>query len=381
MPYQILSVIVLFLITTSCASVQKTAPVSESAIADLNPAFNAGEYRSSEDGVVILMDASSSMGESYDGYRKFDIAKAFVNRMNRTLPPISAITGLRTFGHAPQLSARNTELFYGMEGYDRSKLNQSLSDISVPGGPTPMADAIYAAGEDLKKIKGKKALVIVSDGKDLDQSPVIAARHLNTLFSENICIVTVLVGEDEEGRTLMENISSVSACGHTMAALKSDTSEPPARYVTDLRLKKAVVTTVEPKIPQKKEIGLGYHPPEPAIKKLEKIHFNFDDAALTKQAQLILDAHIQKLLDSPDVRIIIQGHASASGKKEYNQRLSEKRALSVKKYLETIGRIAPERLTIVGFGETKPFAIEPDPGKTDSPQARSNRRVVFELSD
>ena len=53
--------------------------------------------------------------------------------------------------------------------------------------------------------------------------------------------------------------------------------------------------------------------------------------------------------------ISVYGHADSTGPEDYNQRLSERRALSVSNYLAAQG-VAPARLRAVGFGESRPIA-------------------------
>ncbi|MBC8019155.1 MAG: outer membrane beta-barrel domain-containing protein [Verrucomicrobia bacterium] len=52
----------------------------------------------------------------------------------------------------------------------------------------------------------------------------------------------------------------------------------------------------------------------------------------------------------------ISGHTDNVGTDKYNIKLSQRRAASVKKYLEEKFNIAPERLTTEGYGESKPIA-------------------------
>ncbi|MBK5275695.1 MAG: outer membrane beta-barrel domain-containing protein [Desulfuromonadales bacterium] len=52
----------------------------------------------------------------------------------------------------------------------------------------------------------------------------------------------------------------------------------------------------------------------------------------------------------------ISGHTDSVGTDKYNIKLSQRRAASVKKYLEEKFNIAPERLTTEGYGESKPIA-------------------------
>ena len=67
----------------------------------------------------------------------------------------------------------------------------------------------------------------------------------------------------------------------------------------------------------------------------------------------------------------IEVHSDATGSEDFNQKLSEKRALGVAKALVAKG-IDCKRLVAVGFGSSKPIADNKTPeGKA------ANRRVVF----
>jgi outer membrane protein OmpA-like peptidoglycan-associated protein len=79
------------------------------------------------------------------------------------------------------------------------------------------------------------------------------------------------------------------------------------------------------------------------------------------------------------MKIRIAGYASASGTKEYNQKLSERRATSVKNYLVQEGGIAQDRLSIIGYGDTRPAEYEPVPSDIYSEAAKANMRVLFEV--
>ncbi len=69
----------------------------------------------------------------------------------------------------------------------------------------------------------------------------------------------------------------------------------------------------------------------------------------------------------------IEGHTDSSGSEQYNQTLSEKRALSVKDYLVSKGVIGA-RLTTAGYGELRPVASnETAMGKAQ------NRRVEVQI--
>ncbi|MFC5077672.1 Outer membrane porin F precursor [Vibrio thalassae] len=76
------------------------------------------------------------------------------------------------------------------------------------------------------------------------------------------------------------------------------------------------------------------------------------------------------LKEYPDTKIEIQGYASAVGNPEKNLVLSKNRAEVVRETIIGHG-IAPERLTIVGYGDTRPEEI----GDTEFAHAM-NRKVV-----
>lgn len=73
------------------------------------------------------------------------------------------------------------------------------------------------------------------------------------------------------------------------------------------------------------------------------VTFAFDSSNLTSVAKTNLDKLSQVLINNPDTNINIYGHTDSKGSDEYNQKLSERRANSVKAYLAGKG-IASSRL-------------------------------------
>ncbi len=111
----------------------------------------------------------------------------------------------------------------------------------------------------------------------------------------------------------------------------------------------------------------------------EEVHFEHDKADITPRARVMLEKNILILKDIPEAEVRIAGHTSLSGSKAYNKKLSEKRAVTIRNFLIREGGIAPERLFIIGYGDTNPVAEESNPGETDSGAARLNRRGVFQI--
>lgn len=107
-------------------------------------------------------------------------------------------------------------------------------------------------------------------------------------------------------------------------------------------------------------------------------HFEFDESALSIDAKALLDADVEALKSNPKINVRMAGYTSAKGSDESNQLLSEQRAHAVRDYLIEQG-IAPERISVIGYGRTKPALFEVSPGDDESKEAMANMRVLFEI--
>jgi outer membrane protein OmpA-like peptidoglycan-associated protein len=99
------------------------------------------------------------------------------------------------------------------------------------------------------------------------------------------------------------------------------------------------------------------------------IQFAINSSELTASSKTNLTDLAKVLNKYADTNVLIEGHTDITGKRDYNQTLSEKRAASVSNYLKSIG-VTGERITNVGYGPDQPVA---DNG-TDAGRAQ-NRRV------
>jgi OOP family OmpA-OmpF porin len=102
---------------------------------------------------------------------------------------------------------------------------------------------------------------------------------------------------------------------------------------------------------------------------LRGVNFDFDKATIRPDAKVILDEAAAILKRNPDVHVNVDGYTDSIGTKEYNQKLSERRAASVADYLSQQG-VSRSNLTPRGFGEDNPV----DSNKTKEGRAK-NRRV------
>jgi len=102
---------------------------------------------------------------------------------------------------------------------------------------------------------------------------------------------------------------------------------------------------------------------------LRGVNFDFDKSTIRPDAKVILDEAAAILKRNPDVKVNVDGYTDSIGTKEYNQKLSERRAAAVADYLGQQG-INRSNLIPRGFGLTNPV----DSNKTPEGRAK-NRRV------
>ncbi|EDM35792.1 OmpA/MotB:Rickettsia 17 kDa surface antigen [Pedobacter sp. BAL39] len=114
----------------------------------------------------------------------------------------------------------------------------------------------------------------------------------------------------------------------------------------------------------------------------EGIKFTFSSEVLFPTNSSILNeaskkklAEVAKVISEqkPAPAVLIEGHSDKTGTAPYNQWLSEKRAVSVKTYLVSLG-IAASKIRTAGQGDTKPV------GDNKTKEGRlQNRRVEITL--
>lgn len=125
-------------------------------------------------------------------------------------------------------------------------------------------------------------------------------------------------------------------------------------------------------------------PPPPPPARFEKVTmsatelFGFDSAKLNPNQPKLDDiANVLNANSSID-NVVISGYADRLGSDKYNQKLSERRALSVKEYLVGKG-VAANRLNAVGKGEANPVVECNDKKRADLIKClEPNRRVEVE---
>jgi len=339
--------------------------------------FNSTDYVSSVDNFLIIMDASSSMDDPYNGNKKFIIASEIIKRMGQTLPELDQNAGLRSFGHNPQVSGKSSVLFYGMEKYTQKGLNEKLGLILNAGGTSAMHTALTGAGQDLKNFSGKTPVIIISDGQEaLDlESPITlkAAQALKDQMGAGLCFYPILIGNNEKGVVLMDEIAKIGQCGFSTNADKLMTGSGMGQFVQDVFLaKKPMAKAPAPVAVTPKVVAT------PVIENVwvvDEAYFDFDKIIIKPAGFDFLNTVVDVLKSRPELFVKIQGHTDSIGTKAYNDVLSLQRAEAVKSYLTNRG-IDKNRLSCEGFGFSKPV----ESNKTAKGRALNRRVELYPIT-
>jgi len=107
-----------------------------------------------------------------------------------------------------------------------------------------------------------------------------------------------------------------------------------------------------------------------------EVHFDFDsDAIHTESVEDIEAAAVVMTNHFPDSRFRVAGYTDAAGSADYNQELSERRAMAVWRQLVDEYGVTPDRLESVGFGEDSESQAETE----DAAASAKRRRVELQI--
>ncbi len=143
-----------------------------------------------------------------------------------------------------------------------------------------------------------------------------------------------------------------------------------------------VIYVAEEKRMQERLERIGAQPTEEDktfILAFEDVHFQYDKSTLTPEAKEVIKTTILKMKVNPKNHIRIAGYTSAAGTDDYNMKLSQRRAKVVEDYLVEEGLVTQDRLSTIGYGDTRPEMHEAAPSHHYSTAAKANMRVLFEV--
>jgi peptidoglycan-associated lipoprotein len=103
----------------------------------------------------------------------------------------------------------------------------------------------------------------------------------------------------------------------------------------------------------------------------DRVFFGYDQSDLSAEARATLERQAAWLKQYPNVSVTIEGHADERGTREYNLALGERRANSLKSYLQSLG-IDGSRLQTISYGKERPAV----PENSDAAFSQNRRGVT-----
>jgi OOP family OmpA-OmpF porin len=366
--------IVCLMVFSLLAFVVFTVPVLAGS-QDLTMKLKSGQYVQNADNFYIIFDKTGSMSNFYTCWglqsRKIIFEKALVKTFNRTIPDLSLMAGMRTLG-SNYRDFDVTKSVYGIVKYDPGSLDAVIQKLKSPLGDSPLEAAIMAAGNDLRTVQGKIALVIFSDGEDMGNAPVKAAAGVKNQYGDKLCIYTVQVGNDENGGKVLSQVAQAGQCGISVKGDKLGSDAEMTAFVERIFLAQKIAGAPHEVMKEAAVQREASASKEVSMKLL--VEFDTGKAVVKPKYHKEIKKVADFMKENPDTKVAIEGHTDSVGKEAANVKLSQRRAEAIVSYLVAKFGIDKSRLTAVGYGPKKPVASN----KTADGRAK-NRRVEAKI--
>lgn len=143
------------------------------------------------------------------------------------------------------------------------------------------------------------------------------------------------------------------------AAYPAQTDTAPSLSMTDLsgteRPSSGIaMTKVDPATARRQMDEMRAEQTATAAAGLRDVFFGYDSWNISEEGRQALIRDAEWLRMHPAVQLKVEGHCDERGSTTYNFVLAEKRAKSVRNYLNELG-IRPDRFTVVSYGKERPF--------------------------
>ena len=282
------------------------------------------------DSFDFLVDYSGSMMMHYRpgdivAAEKMEMAKEIMLVVNNKLAPLSYTAGVHTFSPFEEVLPMGP---YNKDAF-AAAVGTLSSDWDTFYRMTAIGDGVQLFSPVAQTMPGRSAIIMISDGlSNRGTNPVDQVRALYAA-NPSAVIHVVSLADEPEGKAILDQIAALN---------------PNTVYVSGFELlnnEQAMNQFI---------YDVFYTCGETLV--LRSVQFAFDSAALDGTAKGIL-REAATMLNAQSGTIYVDGHTCSVGTDQYNQRLSERRANSVRNYLIEQG-VPANRLIARGFGESRP---------------------------
>ena len=111
---------------------------------------------------------------------------------------------------------------------------------------------------------------------------------------------------------------------------------------------------------------------------IDNIYYEFNRAEIREDAKPALNSIIDILTENPKIIVELASHTDCRGEDDYNLDLSDRRAASAVSYIREVGNVSADRITSVGYGETR-LEIDCNCDDCTEEEHQINRRTTFKI--
>jgi OOP family OmpA-OmpF porin len=309
-------------------------------------AAQAQTLRPKVDNFILFFDHSGSMVQNSEMFKahKLVLAKSLALRMNAVIPLLGYQSGVSTFAPFETQLTPTT--------YNRPAIATTVNSIDtkyeIYGRNTPMGFGLDKIDPVLSTMRGRTALIVFTDGNsNYGNDPVTEAQALYAKYP-NLCIHIVSYADKDHGKEVVSQIRGLKSCTVVGDPMAMESDAGMNQFVRDVFYETAPEQAAAPRAMT----------PAPAPAgtceniTLGNMNFAFDKYLIVPDMVPALEQALSVLKNSSCQNFTVTGHTDSVGTVEYNQKLSERRANSVTKWLMEKG--FQGRLNTEGKGKLEP---------------------------
>ena len=275
----------------------------------------------------FLLDYSGSMMMKHKqlAENKFKLAKTALHLINERIPELGYTGSIHTFAADKEVVSQQT---YNRAVFEKG-FNSLKSTYEVFNRLTPMGDGInHWSSAVYSGLPTPTAVIIVSDGENNRGSDPLAAAQAAMAANPDLTFHVISLADTHAGQMLLDSIANLRPGQSVSVRAENilDHEEVADKFVMDVFCSGGTMV-------------------------LRSVQFALNSAEINRESAAVLD-ELAGILKGRS-NITIAGHTCSLGTDEYNQRLSERRAASVKAYLSKKG-VPAGTMTTVGYGESRP---------------------------
>ena len=289
------------------------------------------------DNFIFLVDQSSSMAWAYQGQHyvqmggvsKISMAKQTLVELNKIIPELPYKSGLYMVAPFKQM--------LGMTPYSQGAMGSAINGINTDydayGRMTPLGVGLQDLDRVLAGLSGRTAVIVLSDGdSNVGIDPVMVAKQLHAKYDDKVCFSVISYADNKHGEQVLKAIANMSKCSCFVLG---------EEILRNQAAREAFVNCVL----------FDTMAEETVI--FRSIYFDFDKYNIKKEFIPVLDEGVALIKARNIPHVTLEGHTDSVGTVAYNQKLSERRANSVKAYFVKKG-VPAGSITAVGFGKLRP---------------------------